>query len=456
MRAVYFLVTWFDLLYNRENVMCEVKRYTWFDAQEICRGNNSVLIRKAIHNSSEYFWVGHYRRKSTLIKISGCYPERILQTFSLSYDMQRLPSAGFCQEICLSFNKTIFAIKGSECKCLQNPPNLNEELPSDTCNVTCNIGADTHYFDECGGQKAFSVFHSDMENNKYTKNDSFCIGIHCTKFPKFYLESNCTRGYKPLCQSCDVPEKRPFGTWSDAMKYCKSANSSSYLFSNVFLNDINRTCTSINSVFTQPSWIGVAAELYNGIDREESNVSKIVIPVVVVITCLVGGCSAVLLKMRKRRQKQSSKTMKTKHGGEWSKYLESHKDVTEDHSYFTLEALEQSTKVSNGPNIDLASPSKDETYDHLRGTFVGTKKANRENDYDTASKIAEKLECHYTENTKGDYDHLRENNVKIEDTINSGYSHVLPRASEQSDYDIASRITKNEIRSIYSHVNTNQ
>ncbi|XP_062603563.1 uncharacterized protein LOC134265357 [Saccostrea cucullata] len=160
MRALFVFVPWIAFLYQRENVMCEVRGYTWFEAQEICRGNNSVLIRKAMHNSSDYFWIGNYRRKSTWIKISGCYPERALQTFSMSYDMQKLPSAGFCQEICLSVNKTVFAIKGSECKCLQNPLNLNEEQPSETCNVTCNIGADDHYFDECGGQRAYSVFQS--------------------------------------------------------------------------------------------------------------------------------------------------------------------------------------------------------------------------------------------------------------------------------------------------------
>ncbi|XP_062571221.1 uncharacterized protein LOC134233254 [Saccostrea cucullata] len=531
MRALYVFVIWFALQYNRENVMCQVQRYTWFDAQEICRMNNSVLIKKAMHNSSESFWIGHYRRKSTWIKITGCYPEKILQTFSVSYDMQQIPSAGFCQEICLSFNKTVFAIKGSECKCLHNPPSVNEELPSDTCNVTCNIRADAHYIGECGGQMAYSVFQSDMKNNKYSTNGSFCIGIHCTAFPKFYFESNCNQSFKSLCQRCDIPEKRPFETWSGAMKYCKSANPSSYLFSDVFLNDINKTCISVNSVFTQPSWLGVAAELYSGIDYgneikeeekeyynecmkcdtneckytfcseklvekvycmkndnpaenftenglysefqnaknltckpkgenkpslpEESNVFKIVIPVVVVISCLIGGCCIVFLKLRERTQKQSAKTTNTRNCEERGKHPESNKDVTEDHDYFTLESQEKCTKISNYPNVDFTRQSKDNNYDHLRGTFAGTEVANRENDYDTVSKTT-KLECHFTWNTEENYDHLRERIVNNEDNINSGYSHVSPHTSEQSDYDVASKINNTEISSIYSHLKTNQ
>ncbi|XP_062603757.1 uncharacterized protein LOC134265555 isoform X2 [Saccostrea cucullata] len=518
--------------------MCEAKGYTWFDAQEICSRNNSVLTRKAVHNSSDYFWIGNYRRKSTWIKISGCYPGRVLQTFSMSYDMKQLPFAGFCQEICLSFKKTVFAIKGSECKCLQNPFNLNEELPSDTCNVSCNIGADAHYFDECGGQRAYSVFQSVMENNQYSKSESFCIGIHCTEFPEFYFEKDCNRRYPPLCQSY-IPEKRQFEPWSDAMKYCKSGNSSSYLFSNVFLNDINRTCILINSVFTEPSWLGVAAELYSGIDRgneiekeeekyyhqcmkckgpndcthelcseqltervhcmeidnparhgtekdlhsasqnsgirnckpkgennasspndqdkpkEESNVYKIVIPVVVVVTCLIGGCSAIFLILRKRTQKQSAKTTKSRNSEEGCKNPESNKDVTENHDYFTLGSQEKCTKISNARNMDFEHQCKDNTYDHLRGKNAGTEVANRESDYDTASKTA-KQECHSTRNTEENYDHLREKIVNNEDNINSAYSHIAPHASEQSDYDVASRIKNTEISSIYSHPNSNQ
>ncbi|XP_062583393.1 uncharacterized protein LOC134245150 [Saccostrea cucullata] len=323
------------------------------------------------------------------------------------------------------------------------------------------------------------------------------------------------------------------------MKYCKSANSSSYLFSNVFLNDINRTCISINSIFTQPSWLGVAAELYSGIDRgnkiekeeekyyhqcmkckdpndcdhalcskqltervycmendnpgihgteddlhsasqhsrirnckpkgenkasspndqdkskKESNVFKIVIPVVVVVTCLIGGCSAIFLILRKRTQKQSAKTTKTRNYEERGKHPESSINATEGHDYFTLESQEKCTKIPNAPNVDLALQSKDNTYDHLRVTFAGTEVANRENDYDTASKTA-KLERQFSGNTEENYDHLRRKIVNNEDNINSAYSHISPHTSEQSDYDVASRIKNTEISSIYSHLNSNQ
>ncbi|XP_062603759.1 uncharacterized protein LOC134265555 isoform X4 [Saccostrea cucullata] len=454
--------------------MCEAKGYTWFDAQEICSRNNSVLTRKAVHNSSDYFWIGNYRRKSTWIKISGCYPGRVLQTFSMSYDMKQLPFAGFCQEICLSFKKTVFAIKGSECKCLQNPFNLNEELPSDTCNVSCNIGADAHYFDECGGQRAYSVFQSVMENNQYSKSESFCIGIHCTEFPEFYFEKDCNRRYPPLCQSCgNEIEKEEEKYYHQCMK-CKGPNDCTHELCSEQLTE-RVHCMEIDN----PARHGTEKDLHSASQnsgirnckpkgennasspndqdkpKEESNVYKIVIPVVVVVTCLIGGCSAIFLILRKRTQKQSAKTTKSRNSEEGCKNPESNKDVTENHDYFTLGSQEKCTKISNARNMDFEHQCKDNTYDHLRGKNAGTEVANRESDYDTASKTA-KQECHSTRNTEENYDHLREKIVNNEDNINSAYSHIAPHASEQSDYDVASRIKNTEISSIYSHPNSNQ
>ena len=45
------------------------KQYTWFEAQEKCRGVNSTII--PIGNISEFFWTTYYHRKSQWIGIYG-------------------------------------------------------------------------------------------------------------------------------------------------------------------------------------------------------------------------------------------------------------------------------------------------------------------------------------------------------------------------------------------------
>ncbi|XP_062601819.1 uncharacterized protein LOC134263485 [Saccostrea cucullata] len=157
------------LLARREILSFEQESLDWFGAQKKCKAQNSSLRTesfKQINAKGTFnFWRGLYTRNSAWIKIVGCYADNVTEAYSPFYKMRGLStSVGFCQEICMSFNFTIFAIKGNLCRCLEKLPTESALFPL-FCNASCSQPGTRNYkpyFNECGGIGTYSVYISGM------------------------------------------------------------------------------------------------------------------------------------------------------------------------------------------------------------------------------------------------------------------------------------------------------
>ncbi|XP_062569382.1 uncharacterized protein LOC134231437 [Saccostrea cucullata] len=191
--------------------------------------------------------------------------------------MQNLSkSAGFCQEICLSSNKTTFAIKDKICRCLKDRPRENETSPT-LCNAFCYKPEDRGekpYFEECGGKEFYSVYISaTKDEGKPMVDGVYCVAIQCSeKTNTFLFDRYCSSSKHPVCKLTDRILNA--SDWSQSMNICKSEPLSSYLTGEVFLDDINKTCKMIGKELPEGSWVGVANEVYTGIDRGKLKIIK--------------------------------------------------------------------------------------------------------------------------------------------------------------------------------------
>nr|XP_022297206.1 uncharacterized protein LOC111106711 isoform X2 [Crassostrea virginica] len=131
--------------------------YTWFNAQEMCRSSGETLVFK--NNTSEYLWTSYYHRMSQWIGQYGCYQEGKIT--GIRNQSLHLPSAGYCQELCLETHKKskifFFAIKNKTCVCLDKHPGTSV---SSVCSFLCLENQTSPTIQECGGESEYSVFLS--------------------------------------------------------------------------------------------------------------------------------------------------------------------------------------------------------------------------------------------------------------------------------------------------------
>ncbi|XP_062584961.1 uncharacterized protein LOC134246594 [Saccostrea cucullata] len=266
MKFIYILLSCCAFSLNKGLITSKKTEMNWYEAQENCRQKGGILPDSDdITNSLR--WAGKYRRISLLIKILGCYNDSFVQsTIPTNAYKMKTPSAGYCQEICLSFDSFVFAIKDNECRCLEEIPQKGNASTS-LCNDTSCERDEEPYFDDCGGKETYSVFQSDPKNEKATDvNTSGCLAVQCSVPPNFtfYYEEDCSLLYKPFC---DMTVSNTSATWMESMRICRSTLSLPVLTEEIFLHDINKTCKAIGENRTERYWLGVAKEKYIGFDK---------------------------------------------------------------------------------------------------------------------------------------------------------------------------------------------
>lgn len=105
---------------------------------------------------------------------------------------------------------------------------------------------------ECGGDKAFSVFFTDLKNLNIP---SHCLSLQCQdpRFNNIY----CNQFLHPICKPRGVfINDQTSYIWKEGMEICKSNNH--YLLGNINLSDANSSCTGLQK--SGPAWIGVIKE----------------------------------------------------------------------------------------------------------------------------------------------------------------------------------------------------
>ncbi|XP_062571207.1 uncharacterized protein LOC134233240 isoform X2 [Saccostrea cucullata] len=185
----------------------------WFEAQLECHKNNDTLPSNTSSASPVMeFWSGLYHRQSLWIKILGCYDSRDIHGYP---EIQMIySSAGFCHEMCISLNSTIFGIKNNKCMCLERPI-LATSISSTECNETCQKNTEGVQFSECGGPNAYSVYTADAAfslNLTVTESDkkSACLAINCGMTKTFSVSFACSELNHAVCE-----EKGYLGCFED-------------------------------------------------------------------------------------------------------------------------------------------------------------------------------------------------------------------------------------------------
>ncbi|XP_062570917.1 uncharacterized protein LOC134232936 isoform X2 [Saccostrea cucullata] len=241
----------------------------WFQAQSSCAAENRTLTTNRALSSRSY-WTARYQRISHWIKIIGCFHETDVKQHAAVRATLENSSAGYCQEICMESNMSIFAIKNITCLCLRKLVTGSDKNAS-KCNFTCPNNIDGKFTKECGGETAFNVFESKkaFSCSKYlTPGD--CVAIECINAESSYFCPNCTMVFTGLCQAEDfssvIKDTLTYHDWENTMETCKEDHFG-YLLGNLLLSNASSTCNRINNIKGGLRWIGVAKQKYQGIDR---------------------------------------------------------------------------------------------------------------------------------------------------------------------------------------------
>lgn len=243
---------------------------TWYNAQMLCRENNTVLTNVLYNASSAdgYYWTGYHVRMSQWIKIIGCFRDSNVERTSLlkrTFEMQ-FPSAGLCQENCLTFNYSVFGVKSTKCVCLQNVPRENSE-GSSQCQRLCenkySNETSIKFSQDCGGEHNYNVFKSDFFKQDSTSTTEMeCLSIQCSE-KKFYPKT-CGTYLARVCNKTVLNVNSKI--WKESTQLCK-AEKDAYLSGDLPTNDANHACSLINGFASGPSWLGIVKERYISVQR---------------------------------------------------------------------------------------------------------------------------------------------------------------------------------------------
>ncbi|XP_062571201.1 uncharacterized protein LOC134233238 [Saccostrea cucullata] len=245
-----------------------ITTYNWFDAQQLCRNSSKRLTTNA-SDSMDFIWTGRHKIFSQWIKILGCYKDSSLRG-ELIINMTDLeyPSIGLCQEHCLRRNYSVYAIKATECVCLQKDFK-GIQLSWDECDRDC-LNADDILSTECGGDEAFTVFSTET-SNQFTDVEKRCIALMCEKDVSRFKPFDCSSPLGIICSISEiyVDQKR----WRLSFQKCKSINSTNQNRM-IDLSKAEEACDIINITFDAPLWIGIVRENYVSEDQGESILDK--------------------------------------------------------------------------------------------------------------------------------------------------------------------------------------
>lgn len=242
----------------------------WHDAQMLCSKNKTVLTNVLYNASSAdgYYWTGYYVRMSQWIKIIGCFRDSNVERTSLlkrTFEMQ-FPSAGLCQENCLTFNYSVFGIKSTKCVCLQNVPQEENEGASQCqrlCENKYSNETSIKFLQDCGGEKNYNVFKSDFFKQDWPSTTKMeCLSIQCSE-KKFYPK-NCATYLARVCNKTVLHVDSKI--WKESTQLCK-AEKDAYLSGDLPTNDAKQACNLINGFASGPSWLGIAKEKYISVHR---------------------------------------------------------------------------------------------------------------------------------------------------------------------------------------------
>lgn len=136
--------------------------------------------------------------------------------------------------------------------CLSDQFNDNAvQFSSSKCSFMCDEV--TLLTAECGGDKAFNVFYTDLKDLNI---QSHCLSLQCQD-PRF-INIYCNEFLHPIC-NINTPvylNNQSSEIWKQGMEVCKSKNY--YLLGNINLSDAKSSCTGLQN--SGPGWIGVIKE----------------------------------------------------------------------------------------------------------------------------------------------------------------------------------------------------
>ncbi|XP_062613606.1 uncharacterized protein LOC134275345 [Saccostrea cucullata] len=254
------------------NVKGNIETYNWFDAQQLCRNSSKRLTTNA-SGSMDFIWTGRHKRFSQWIKILGCYKDSSLRG-GLIINMTDLeyPSIGLCQEHCLRRHYSVYAMKATECVCLQKDFK-GIHLPWDECDRHCLNENDDILSTECGGKEAFNVFSTET-GNQFTDVDKQCIALLCEEDFSRFKPLDCSDPLEMICSISEVYSIK--GNWRSSFQKCKSVNNTNQN-GILDLSNAEEACNVINVTSEAPLWVRVVREIYMSEDQGESFFDKTLI-----------------------------------------------------------------------------------------------------------------------------------------------------------------------------------
>ncbi|XP_052677116.1 uncharacterized protein LOC128158361 isoform X2 [Crassostrea angulata] len=216
-----------------------IAQTNWTNAYWQCRTEGKILSNMGAHAlfNESYFWTGHYIRFSEWIKIIGCFEESSVNSFTKKSYRMHFPSAGRCQEVCLTSNYSVFGVQGNRCVCLEQIPGQGSRGAND-CSLSCpgNYSAETNikFEHDCGGHQTYNLFKSGskMENSASTTNG--CLLIQCGVDTKF-IEQNCDTFSAQICNK--TGQDKIVHVQSPNPRRCLKCNNKNCVFAECFENN---------------------------------------------------------------------------------------------------------------------------------------------------------------------------------------------------------------------------